>query len=168
MFMKLLLPGIAEVLDGVAVAQLNNRKTEMAKIEFLTPQGPAAPLAHSSAVMYSLGVTVETQRLIFISGIVGMRQDGSIDGDGSFAAQLVRTYENMRDILASANCTFENVVKFTSYLKSAGDWDAYIKFRIENYPRYFPNGRYPPNTGLVVTSFVRPEYLFEMDAIAAV
>ena len=140
----------------------------MASIDFLTPKGLAAPLAHASAVMYSLAVSVEAQRLIFISGIVGMRQDGSIDGDGSFTAQMSRTYENMKDILAAANCTFENVVKFTSYLKSEKDWDSYIKFRIENYPRYFPNGKYPPNTGLVVTSFVRPEFLFEMDAIAAV
>jgi enamine deaminase RidA (YjgF/YER057c/UK114 family) len=140
----------------------------VAKIETLTPSGPAAPLAHSSAIMYSLGVSVETKRLVFISGIVGTRRDGSLDGDGSFAAQIKRTYENMADILATASCTFENVVKFTSYLKNAEDWPAYIKFRIENYPKFFPSKKYPPNTGLVVSAFVRPELLFEMEAIAAV
>ena len=118
--------------------------------------------------MYSLAVAAETRRLIFISGIVGTKQDGSLDGDGGFAAQIERTYENMADILRSGGCSFENVVKFTSYLKREEDWPAYIQFRIENYPRLFPSGRYPANTGLVVSSFVRPGFLYEMEAIAAV
>ena len=44
----------------------------------------------------------------------------------------------MKDILAAANCTFENVVNFTSYLKSEKDWDSYINLQSKIIRGIFP------------------------------
>jgi 2-iminobutanoate/2-iminopropanoate deaminase len=41
-----------------------------------------------------------------------------------------------------------------------------MKTRKEVFPRYFPDGVYPPNTILVVSRLVLPELLVEIEAMA--
>ena len=41
-----------------------------------------------------------------------------------------------------------------------------MQARREAFPRYFPDGVYPPNTLLVVSRLVQPELLVEIEAMA--
>ena len=34
------------------------------------------------------------------------------------------------------------------------------------FPRYFPDGAYPPNTLLIISRLVKPEFLVEIEAMA--
>jgi hypothetical protein len=41
-----------------------------------------------------------------------------------------------------------------------------MKGRSEVFPGYFPDGVYPPNTLLIISSLVKPELLVEIEAMA--
>jgi len=126
-----------------------------------------APTGDGRAIgMYSAGFEVDPGRLVFVAGQVAIDGSGQVVGAGDFAAQASQVYRNLEAVLAEAGCTFRDVVKFTSYLTRHEDFAAFTAWRKTAYPTLFPNGAYPPNTGIVVSSLVRPELLLEVDAIA--
>jgi enamine deaminase RidA (YjgF/YER057c/UK114 family) len=97
---------------------------------------------------------------------VAIDGSGQIVGVGDFAAQATQVFRNLEAILAEAGCTLRDVVKFTTYLTRHEDFAAFTAWRKTAYPALFPDGVYPPNTGVVVSSLVRPELLLEVDAVA--
>ncbi|MCA1941112.1 MAG: RidA family protein [Caenispirillum bisanense] len=51
--------------------------------------------------------------LLFVSGQVGSRADGSPEPD--FAAQVRLAFDNLAAVLAAAGCTFDDVVDVTTF-----------------------------------------------------
>ncbi|MCV9906587.1 RidA family protein [Brucella sp. HL-2] len=51
--------------------------------------------------------------LLFVSGQVGSREDGSPEPE--FKAQVERAFDNLRNVLAVAGCTFDNIVDVTTF-----------------------------------------------------
>jgi enamine deaminase RidA (YjgF/YER057c/UK114 family) len=51
--------------------------------------------------------------LLFVSGQVGSREDGSPEPD--FAMQVKRAFGNLAAVLAAAGCTFDDVVDVTTF-----------------------------------------------------
>lgn len=96
---------------------------------------------------------------IFTSGQIGRDTDGNIPPD--FAAQTRLAIENLRDHLQAAGATLSSVVKTTVFLTRQSDFAAMN----EIYASYF--GQPWPARSTIVTGMVRPELLFEIDAIAA-
>jgi enamine deaminase RidA (YjgF/YER057c/UK114 family) len=127
----------------------------------LTPAGDGKAIG-----MYSAGFAVDAGRLVFVAGQVAIDGSGRVVGAGDFAAQATQVFRNLEAILAEAGCTLRAVVKFTTYLTRHEDFAAFTAWRKTAYPALFPDGVYPPNTGVVVSSLVRPELLLEVDAIA--
>jgi enamine deaminase RidA (YjgF/YER057c/UK114 family) len=128
----------------------------------LTPMQDGKPIG-----MYSAGFAVDPAGLVFVSGQVAMDADGRVVGEGDFAAQADQVYRNLSAVLGEAGCTLRDVVKFTTFLVRSEDWGAYAEWRKAHYPRLFPDGIYPANTGLVVRELARPQLLLEIEAIAA-
>jgi len=58
------------------------------------------------------------------------------------------------------------VVKFTTFLTRHEDFGPFGEWRKSEYARLFPDGIYPPNTGVVVQALARPGMLLEVEAIA--
>jgi 2-iminobutanoate/2-iminopropanoate deaminase len=58
------------------------------------------------------------------------------------------------------------IVRFQTFLTHAADIEGFMQARKELFPRYFPDGVYPPNTLLVVSRLVVPELLVEIEAMA--
>jgi enamine deaminase RidA (YjgF/YER057c/UK114 family) len=127
----------------------------------LTPAQEGKPVG-----MYSAGFAVEPARLVFVAGQVAMDADGRIVGAGDFKAQAAQVYKNLAGVLAEAGCTLRDVVKFTTFLTRSEDWAPFAEWRKAEYPRLFPDGVYPANTGVVVKELARPELLLEVEAIA--
>jgi hypothetical protein len=46
------------------------------------------------------------------------------------------------------------------------DWTPFAEWRRAEYPKLFPDGVYPANTGMVVVELARPNLLIEVEAIA--
>jgi hypothetical protein len=43
-----------------------------------------------------------------------------------------------------------------------------MKYRLREFPKMFPNGKYPPNTLLMIDRLVREEFLIEVQTVAAI
>src|SRR5262245_25658226 len=116
--------------------------------------------------MYSAGFAVDPARLVFVAGQVAMDAEGRVVGDGDLKAQAAQVYRNLTAVLAEAGCTLRDVVKFTTFLVRHEDWAPFAEWRRAEYPKLFPEGIYPANTGVVVVELARPELLLEVEAIA--
>jgi enamine deaminase RidA (YjgF/YER057c/UK114 family) len=127
----------------------------------LTPSVNGKPIG-----MYSAGFAVDPARLVFVAGQVAMDADGRVVGEGDIKAQATQVYRNLGAVLAEAGCTLRDVVKFTTFLVRNEDWTPFAEWRRAEYPKLFPDGVYPANTGVVVVELARPTLLLEVEAIA--
>ena len=100
--------------------------------------------------------------LLFLAGQVAQDQDGNVVGRGDVEAQAVQIFDNLRAVLASAGATLNDVVKLTTYTTNVAHRAKIAEVRARYFTSYFP-----PNTFLVVASLATPDYLLEIEAIAA-
>jgi 2-iminobutanoate/2-iminopropanoate deaminase len=124
------------------------------------PKRFGAPLG-----MYSHGMVAPGGEIVVVAGQVGMGEGGTV-AVGDVGAQTKQALENVRAIVEAAGCTMGHVVRLQTFLTHAEDIPGFMAARGEVFPRYFPNGAYPPNTLLVVSRLVKPELLVEIEAMA--
>lgn len=131
-------------------------------INIYNPEGVSPPLGQ-----YTHIARVRPSELLFMAGALPVNARGESVGENDFDAQAEQIFANIRDGLASAGADFGNVVQFTTYLVSEELIPRLMEFRKRRFPEYFPDGRYPPNTLLIVKRLVHPEFLLEVQPIAA-
>lgn len=95
--------------------------------------------------------------------IAGMLASGE-----SFEAQCAAVYGQIEKALQSAGGGWANVVQFTTYLVHSQDIAKFYRWREREYPRMFPDGRYPPNTLLIIDRLVQEQFLIEIQTVAAI
>ena len=83
-------------------------------------------------------------------------------------AQFAQVFENLGAVLKGLNASFDDVVKFTTYLVESHDVAKFMGAQAALFPRLFANDSYPPNTLLVVHSLVKEEFLIEVEAVVRV
>src|SRR2546422_148054 len=106
---------------------------------------------------YSLGGC--SGKLVFVSGTVGGRPDGSIPA--AIKEQCRQMYENVQQVLHAAGSGLDHVVSTTTYLVNASD------YRVLNEVRAHYFAKDPPTSAVVVVKeLVRPELLVEVEAVA--
>jgi len=110
---------------------------------------------------YSHGVEVPPNaRWLYLAGQIGMRKDGTVPP--TVEAQTEVAWQNIVAILAAAGMKVTDIVKMTQFLVNLEDFPKYAATRAK-----FLAGHRPASTGLVIRSLVRPEYLVEVEAVAA-
>ena len=127
----------------------------------VTPKSFGAPLG-----MYSHAMVAPGGEIVVVAGQVGMGQGGQVAG-GDVVAQTKQALDNVRAVVEAAGCAMRDIVRLQTFLTHAGDIDGFMKARAEVFPRYFPDGAYPPNTLLIVERLVKEEFLIEVSAVAA-
>lgn len=100
-------------------------------------------------------------RWLHISGTPGLDPSTGTMPDG-IAAQTDLVWQNVFAILRSAGMGPENLVKVNSYITHKDDIPEYLKVR----GKYLGDFR-PAGLLLVVDGLFKPEYLIEVDAVAA-
>jgi len=126
----------------------------------VTPKSFGAPLG-----MYSHGMVAPGGEIVVVAGQVGMGQGGQVAG-GDVVAQTKQALDNVRAVVEAAGCAMRDIVRLQTFLTHAEDIPGFMKARAEVFPRYFPDGAYPPNTLLIVSRLVKPELLVEIEAMA--
>jgi len=116
--------------------------------------------------MYSHGMVAPGGELVVVAGQVGADRAGNLVGPGDVVAQTRQAFENVRAVLEAAGSGMRQIVRFQTFLTHAADIEGFMQARKELFPRYFPDGVYPPNTLLVVSRLVVPELLVEIEAMA--
>jgi enamine deaminase RidA (YjgF/YER057c/UK114 family) len=132
----------------------------MAEIKILNPDGLGKPLGQ-----YSQITRVKASEFLFIAGQVGTDRDGKAAPD--FDAQCGQTFANLGAALSSQGAGFGNVAEFTTYMVHSQDIPKFMAWRTREFPKLFPDGKYPPNTLLIVDRLVREDLLIEVSAVAA-
>lgn len=120
-----------------------------------SPDVPA-PRGH-----YSPGLLIDSgKQWLVLSGQVGIELDGKIP-DG-IEAQTRLVWQNIKHLLGAANMSVGDIVKVTSYLT----WADYLpRF---NAARAGILGEHrPASTLLIVSGLAQPQFLVEIEVIAA-
>jgi len=58
-------------------------------------------------------------------------------------------------------------VQFTTYLVHSQDIARFMAWRLREFPKMFADGKYPPNTLLIVDRLVQEQFLVEVQTVAA-
>ena len=118
-----------------------------------TVAGPFATYAH--------GVEIdEPVRFLFGAGQTGVAADGSVGKGIVDQAQLV--WDNMREVLAAARMDITNIVQLNMLLINREDAPGAMQVRDEAL-----GDHRPASTLMYVAGLARPEWLIEIDYIAA-
>ena len=119
------------------------------------------PVTLPASPFYSHGIQVrDAERLVFVSGQVGMTADGEIlDGVGEQAAQAVA---NLNAVLGEAGLTAADITKLTIYLTDPADVEPFMYAAGGSLPQ--PP---PATTMLIVSGLADPALRVEIEAIAA-
>jgi enamine deaminase RidA (YjgF/YER057c/UK114 family) len=143
--------------DGAAVEQPNYEAVLLEKKMSLQTidQGIANQIGHyADAIVIPAGY-----EQILVSGTPGIDQDGDVPAD--ITGQSEQAWENIVRILEAAGATVENIVFIRQWLTNESDIDGYVAVR----SRYL---NHRPGLMLgVVSALVRPEFLLELEVIAA-
>jgi len=108
---------------------------------------------------YSHVTRVSAREFLFIAGMLA-------PGD-SFDQQCSGVFRQIEEALKSAGAGWGNVVQFTTYLVHSQDIPKFMQWRLREFPRLFPDRRYPPNTLLVIDRLVQEQFLLEVQTVAA-
>jgi enamine deaminase RidA (YjgF/YER057c/UK114 family) len=134
-----------------------------AEINIYNPEQLGAPMGQ-----YSHVTRVKANEFLFVAGMLSGDAKGNIIGERDFDAQTAQVFRNIEAALKSAGASFANVVQFTTYLVHSQDIAKFMAFRLREFPKMFPNGKYPPNTLLMVDRLVKESFLVEVQTIAAI
>ncbi|HZO00287.1 MAG TPA: RidA family protein [Burkholderiales bacterium] len=93
---------------------------------------------------------------------------GMLAAGETFEAQCAAVYGQIEKALQSAGADWGSVVQFTTFLVHSQDIAKFYRWREQNYPKMFPDGKYPPNTLLVIDRLVQEQFLIEIQTVAAV
>ena len=125
----------------------------------LSPDTIAAPFAR-----YAHGVVVpEGHEMIFLSGQLAVSKDGETPVGARAQADLI--FENIGHILGEANAGPQDVVRVNAFVTDREHMAGYMAARdawladVE---------RLPASTLVIVSGFTRPEFLVEIEVVAAV
>lgn len=127
-------------------------------MRYLRSTDAAAPLAR-----YSPGVEIGAgERLVLCSGQLATSASGQVPA--SVFEQTTQCLENAEAVLKSAGLDRHAVVKLTAYVTDRSHLGDYMAAR----DAFFRNRQEPPaSTLLIVSGFSRPEFLVEVEVMAA-
>jgi enamine deaminase RidA (YjgF/YER057c/UK114 family) len=119
--------------------------------------------AHRHALydQHRYSAAIRSGDLLFVSGQVGSRDDGSPEPD--FAQQVQRAFDNLTNVLAAAGCSFADVIDVTTFhTDPATQFDTVMAVRDRN----IGDPPYPNWTAVGVTWLAG--FDFEIKAIARI
>jgi enamine deaminase RidA (YjgF/YER057c/UK114 family) len=99
-------------------------------------------------------------RLVVISGQLGIGLDEQVPPYCEAKAELC--FANIATILAEDRMTLTNVMRLNAYVTDREHMKDYMRVRDRQFP-----GTPPASTLMVVSGFARPEFVVEIEAIAA-
>jgi 2-iminobutanoate/2-iminopropanoate deaminase len=138
------------VIEQGGLAQ-GARKTKLAPPEVFQPPFP-----------YSLGISAEGKRMIFVAGQVALDAKGALVGKDDPEAQSRQVFTNMKAVLEAAGAKMDDVVKITMIVRNGGDFT-----KIGGVRKEFFKEPYPASTAFIAP-LLNPDWLVEVEAIAVV
>jgi len=147
-------PDVLLHMDAYAIAGI-----EPSQVKYLRAPTHLNP-THKYGVTFERGTTVDygDRRHIFISGTASINNQGQIEHPLEIEKQTVRTFENVKALLAEAKATMADVMIMIVYLRDTADYpvvDRYINTHYPSIPRL-----------ILLAPVCRPRWLIEVECIA--
>jgi enamine deaminase RidA (YjgF/YER057c/UK114 family) len=120
--------------------------------------------AENHGMDFYQGVIVNGGRLIYVAGQVANTPDGSVAGVGDWRRQAEQVYANIGHVLRAAGTAPGQAVKETTWVLNIDAWRQHGTA----VRRAFYQGDYPASTLVEIPGLARPEFLVEIEVIAAV
>ena len=131
--------------------------------EFISPKAliPPGPAGYSHVAKVNSGA------IVYISGQVPSDASGKFIGEGNFEAQVEQIFGNLKIAVEAAGGTMADIVKLNYYLVADVDQAEVPKLRPIR-DRYINVAKPPASTFVVVSRLMRPGWLIEIEAVAAI
>ena len=129
----------------------------MADVEWFAADNVYDPPSHAQGVKVT-----GAQTILFIAGQVAFDENGGPAHGRDFAAQAREVFRALQAQVEAGGGTLRDVVKLTTYLTD-------IRYREELNPirEEFFGAKLPAHTQVAIAALGRPEWLIEVEAIAA-
>jgi monoamine oxidase len=128
------------------------------EVETLDPHG----LFDSRPTFSHVATTTGPSRIVITAGEVGADSNGKVPAD--YDEQIALAFKNLRRSLEAAGASVTNIMHVTYYIVN---YDLYGR-RYFKYLSEFLDGHRPATTLIPVSALAKPEFLFEIEAYAAV
>jgi enamine deaminase RidA (YjgF/YER057c/UK114 family) len=120
----------------------------------------------SSPAGYSHAVVVNSGKMVFLSGQVGLDKHGEMVGKDDFHAQVAQAFANLRSALAAAGATPDDLVRLNYYVVGLNH-DKLMAIR--DVRDQLINKEHPPASTLAgVQALFRQDALIEVEAVAVI
>ncbi len=128
----------------------------------MPPRNPVFPASrHALYEEHGYSAAIRSGDLLFVSGQVGSRSDGTPEPD--FAAQVQLAFDNLQATLAATGCTFDDLIDVTTFHT---DPENQFPVIMEAKKRAFPQPPYPNWTAIGVNWLAG--FDFEIKVIARI
>jgi enamine deaminase RidA (YjgF/YER057c/UK114 family) len=131
--------------------------------EFINPTSLIAP----GPAVYSHVARVNRGAIVYISGQVPSDASGRIIGEGDFEAQVEQVFANLKIAVEAAGGVMADIVKLNYFLAAEVNQADVPKMRPIR-DRYLNVAEPPASTFVAVSRLMRPGWLIEIEAVAAI
>ena len=145
------------------MVSLLSRLLVVASVPLAATQVGAQPIEYIGKPVRGVPVSqaVKAGKFIFVSGTPAFDSNGKL-AVGDFPAQMKQVMENMTTVLQAAGTSWPRVVKTNVLLMRSGDFGEMNRI----YASYFPDGKFPARTTVVVAGLPHPDFLLEIECEA--
>jgi enamine deaminase RidA (YjgF/YER057c/UK114 family) len=137
---------------GLEVEAMQHERIRMFNIQEMFP---------GQALENDLSQAVVADDTVYLSGQVSVDADGNFVA-GDAAAQAEQAMQNVAVLLREARCDLSDIVKITIYLTDRTD-----RVSVYKVIGHWLKGIFPACTGLYVAGLASPDWLMEIDVVAA-
>ena len=148
------------VLAGCAAPRDNPEDRMKGTVSYLNPEG-----LHRNPAFSQVVVTSGRTRTVYVGGQNAVDSSGAIVGKDDIGAQAAQVAKNLQVALDSAGARVEHVVKWTVYVVE-GQSVGPAMGGFQQVLGQLPNP--PAISVLFVAALAHPDFLLEVEAIAAV
>jgi monoamine oxidase len=138
--------------------KMTSKMKPVKEVETIDPHGLFDSRPSFSHVSTSTGPS----RIITTAGEVGADANGKVPTD--YDEQIALAFKNLRRCLEAAGASVQNIMKLTYYVVN---YELYGR-RYFKHLYEFLGGHRPATTLIPVSALAKPEFLFEVEALAAV
>ena len=116
----------------------------------------------NSPAPFSMATVTQSARLMHISGQVAQDAAGKTVGPGDIEKQTVKVIENIKTLVTEQGGSLNDICKITIFLISRDHLPVVMDVRRKYFQR-----PYPATSAVIVVGLANPEWMIEIDALAA-
>lgn len=123
---------------------------------------------HKNPAFSQVAVVPASSKLVFLGGQNGVDRGGKVVGS-DIASQSEQAYKNVIAALEAAGASLQDVFKMTIYIVQGEPLQEAFRAAQRVNPNLGSGDVTPPIvTGIFVSALANPEYLIEIEAVAAI